>query len=56
MADPWVEIELTDELIAASVEEFYAVDLRFESAESDLVEIFRAMLLRQTFVRERPTR
>lgn len=47
------EIEITQEMIDAGVAEFYAADLRFQTAESAVLDIFRAMLSRQTLVRER---
>jgi hypothetical protein len=47
------EIEITEEMIAAGVREYYAVDLNFQTAESAVVDIFRAMLSRQALVREK---
>ena len=52
-SDVVIEIEITDAMIESGVEEFYSVDLRFQSAESAVIDIFRAMLSRQARVREK---
>ena len=44
------DIEITPEMMAAGVAIFRAADLRFESAEDIVAEIFEAMMLRQRLV------